>query len=270
MNVLRVGTIVSTVLMAALLGTQLSLRARAEAMEGAAGDRVLTGELVATDVTHNRFRLVGHAGSFVAPAGISVEALDGKPVEAELTSNGHVLRITQMPIAYEPITHSYTVPAGEVISGELELIGSSAHTFTVAGTNRTFVAPARLDVRPYAGRMVDVRLDERGQVTDVSTSSLPPQPPLATACAYGGHEYPSGASICRAGYRYRCENGQWRGPGSGSVQDTPCAPDTTMGASAPNCIVGDARVVDPELICGNGTLFRCADGASGPVGSVCR
>ena len=161
MKALHLCTVASTVIVLALF---FLLQVPGAAYAGTvAGDRVLTGELVVTNSARNQFRLVEHHGSFTAPAGTALEALDGKPVQVEFGRNGQVLQITQMSIHYEPITHGF-----EVLSGELLLRDPMTHQFGIAGDSRTFVAPKGMDIRQYAGRLVEMRLDEQGQVMTIN------------------------------------------------------------------------------------------------------
>ncbi len=224
-----------------------------------AGTYVLSGELVATDGARNRFRLVGHGGSFTAPAGTSVEALDGKPVTVEFASGGQVLQISKMPIHIEPITRSY-----EIVSGQLVLSDPAMRTFTFAGDSRVYRAPAGIDIGLYAGRRVEVRVDDQGRVMDLSPIGSPASTPLASTCSYDGQGYSDGASLCQSGTQYRCERGTWYGLGS------PCVADgTTLSRSLHTCQVGDATVANGSMICRSGTTFRCADGAWLNVGTAC-
>src|ERR1700687_3734754 len=82
-----------------ILGCLCSLdvpsEARSRAIVTTSGGGVLTGELVIVNAAQNRFRLVGHSGTFTAPPGTPVEAFDGKPVEVELSRHGRVLPISE-------------------------------------------------------------------------------------------------------------------------------------------------------------------------------
>ena len=153
---------------------------------------VLTGELVIIKGTRNRFRLVGHGGTFAAPAGTSLEPFDGKPVEVEFGRGGTVLAITEEPVHIEPITHGF-----EVVTGELIVNDPVTGTFSLAGADRVYIAPAATDIRPYAGRMVNVRLDERGRVMGIDAAA---QAINATSpCTYGGYSYTDGESVYDSG-----------------------------------------------------------------------
>jgi hypothetical protein len=199
-----------------VIGLFLVLRAPAVAYAGTtASDRVLTGELVVTNAARNQFRLVEQRGSFTAPAGTALEALEGKPVEVELGRNGRVLRISQMPIHFEPITHGF-----DVISGELVLRDPVTRTFSIAGDNRTYVAPYRINIGQYAGQMVQMRIDEQGRIMDITSLARAADAPVLRSlseCRIGDASVATGSSICRSGRTFRCATGQWVNLG------TPCS-----------------------------------------------
>ena len=73
MKTLRVFLMASALLVLGGVVQPLSVRAE---MTGA-GTRVLTGELVIINAAKNTFRLVEHAGSFMAPAGTKSPAFTG-------------------------------------------------------------------------------------------------------------------------------------------------------------------------------------------------
>jgi hypothetical protein len=225
------------------------------------GGGVLTGELVVTNAAQNQFRLVGHGGSFIAPAGIPVGALDGKPVEVELSGDGRVLQISQMPIHLEPIVHGF-----ELVSGQLVAADPVTRTFTIAGDNRVYIAPSSFDIRPYAGRMVEVRLDERGQVMDIDFAPrFGGDAPMPTGnCSYNGQGFSDGAPLCQSGTQYRCERGMWRSLGTACVAD-----GRTSLRSLRTCVFGDASVANGSTICRDGRVSRCADGEWVYVGTAC-
>jgi hypothetical protein len=259
MNTLRACTLVSVLLVAnvAHLGLPLTSQARADTITGH-GSRLLTGELVVTDAARNRFRLVGHGGLFTAPAGTPVDVLDGKPVAVELARDGRVLQISEEPIHIRPITRSY-----EFISGELVLNDAALRTFTIAGDDRVYVAPAGVDIGLYAGRRVEVRLDDQGHVMDIGPATRSAAS-LAPHCPYGGQGYSDGALLCQSGRQYRCEAGVWRSLAFA------CPPnDATASRWLRTCLLGDATVASGSQICRNGTTFRCADGAWVNVGTEC-
>jgi hypothetical protein len=281
------------------LGPEVPPEARAYTLE--ASDGVLTGELVVTDAAHNRFRLVGHGGSFIAPAGTPVEAFDGKPVRVEISHDGRVLQISQMPIQVEPITHGFGV-----VTGQLAVADAVMRTFTIAGDDRVYVAPSAVDVRPYAGRIVEVRLDERGNVMDVTLASRFGGAPVTSSCSYNGQGYSDGASACQSGTQYRCEGGTWRSLGlaCAALSAQPCDVDgmryldgetrcergaqflcehgqwrnltavcasdgATVYRSPRTCMLGGSSVASGSSMCRAGTTFRCADGEWVDVGAPC-
>jgi hypothetical protein len=127
----------------------------------AAADRTLTGELVVTDASAHRFRIVGQSGSFTAPAGTAVEALDGHTVQVEVSSHGTVTQITEVHVPIQPVTHGRSTARGQLVVSD-----AGARRFTFVGDGQTYVAPPATDVAAYAGKMVEITLDENGQVTD--------------------------------------------------------------------------------------------------------
>ncbi len=220
------------------------------------GNRVLGGELVVTNASRNQFRLVGHGGSFTAPAGVSVEALDGKPVQVEFAGNGGVLQITEERVPINRIVHSE-----EVIEGLFVVRDPIAHTFSFASDDRIYIAPSGIDIRPYGGHMVEVRLDEQGQVADIEFAKHAlGVPSVGYTCVFNGQSYADGTAVCQSGTTYRCEAGVWRGLNRLCAADAP---------TARSCIIGGASVADGSSICRSGTTFRCADGNWVNVGSAC-
>lgn len=178
-------------------------------------DRVLTGELVVINAARNQFRLVERQGSFTAPVGTQLEAFRGKPVRVELGQNGRVLQISEMPIHIVPITHSF-----ETLSGEVVLRDPRTRTFGIAGDARTFVAPRATDIGQYAGQLVEMNLDEQGQVvnfTPIARFGDAPPRSLVRKCILNDASLASGSSICRGGTTFRCTNGEWVALG------TPCS-----------------------------------------------
>lgn len=200
------------VMFSGFVALQVPASAHAGMAVAAAGARVLTGELVVTNAAKNQFRLVQHQGFFTAPAGTSVEALGGKPVQVELGLDGRVVQITPMQIHVEPITHGF-----EVVSGELLQRNPATHTFTLAGDDRTYVAPKGIDVGSYVGRTVEVRLDEQGQVMNINLVARFGDVPMSRKCMFDGASVSSGSSICRDGRTLRCTDGEWVDAG------TPCS-----------------------------------------------
>jgi len=174
-----------------------------------AAARVLTGELVVLDDHPHRFRLVGHHATFTAPAGTPLAELDGKPVEVELGSDGRVARIAPRPIAIQPITHGI-----ETVTGQMRIEDAVTRTFTLAGDSRVYIAPMAMDIRPFSGRRVEVRLDSQGQVSDVRLLAAAAGT-TAPTCLYEGRPYSHGGLACQMGTQHRCEEGIWRSLGQG-------------------------------------------------------
>ena len=286
------------ILLAASLGPQLASNAHAYTV---AGDHVLTGELVATDAVHNRFRIVGHGGSFTAPAGTSVEALDGKPVVVEFAGDGRVVQISQKIVHIDPITRSY-----EIVSGQLAVNDAVRRAFSFAGDSRVYIAPPGVDIESYAGRMVEVRLDEQGRVMDIGVAKHLGGIPLGSNCSYEGYGYADGAALCQSGRQYRCEAGTWQSLGlactalstepctvngvsyaDGAMRcergmqflcegghwrnlGNTCTSDNTAALRwARTCLLGDATVASGSMVCRSGTTFRCANGEWVSVGTAC-
>ncbi len=142
----------------------------------------LRGELVVIG-SSQRFRIVGHEGrTFAAPAGTDIEALDGKNVIVDVSSNGHVESITPNPIHVDQVTDTEMVA-----QGELKVVDPTAGVFTLAGDTQTYVAPAGVDVGLYAGRFVRIRT-HRGKVENIQLASAPPVPPPPAPAAAGRPE----------------------------------------------------------------------------------
>lgn len=179
-------------------------------------------------------------------------------------------------------------------------------SFTIAGDSRIFTGPQEVDVSRYAGRMVQLRLDEQGRVVELDVSARPGRAAVVTACSYNGQGFTEGASICQSGGQYRCEDGTWRSLGLAcSVSSTPpcdangmtyadgttrcargtrylcergswrdigsdCPADTTTSSrSLRNCVVGGASVASGSSICRSGTTMRCVDGEWVNVWTAC-
>lgn len=197
---------------AVVLGLSLTQPLRSDA----AGN-TLSGELVIIDGNPNRFRLVDHPGTFAAPAGVSLDQYDGKPVEVTVGSDGRVTQITEMSMHIEPVIHGY-----EEVSGHVVLSDPNGSRFTLAGDTRSYVAPAGVDIRPYANHRVKMRLNERGEVTNIALASPEPSTagdaPPASNCSYGGFSYSTGSPLCQSGTQFVCERGAWRNLG------TACSP----------------------------------------------
>jgi hypothetical protein len=223
----------------------------------AAEAHVITGELVVTNAAARQFRVVDHGGFFTAPAGTYLEELDGKPVEVEL-SGRRVLQITEKHIPINPMLRHY-----EIVTGQLVVGNAAAGTFTISGDGRTYIAPREVDVRLYANQMVDVFLDESGQVRSLEFSKRSVLPSgsssrYSTACAYNGESFADGALACQSGMRYRCESGLWRSIGGPCVglNDEPCDRDGATYSA------GSTR-------CERNVQFLCEDGAWRNIGTAC-
>jgi len=256
----------------------------------------ISGELVAIRGTANQFRIVGHGGTFTAPSGTSVQALDGKTVQVEV-SNGRVTQITETPVAINPVAHGFAT-----VRGELMVTDPIARRFTFAGDNQVYTAPSGIDISAYAGKLVEAKVDETGVVTELRLVSpgssyypapanpvaanppAPPYPPPVYApapypppaatgsCMYYGQTYSAGSAVCQSGTEFRCDGSQWQSLG------TPCqsgdgrrAHDTTLPPQSPrSCVVGDATVASGSGICRQGTTYRCDDGAWINIQTACR
>ena len=214
----------------------------------AVADQVVSGELVMLKDNANRFRIVEHAGTFTAPAGTPLDSLDGRPVEVVLGSNGRVRSITEMPVAIDPVVSGW-----ETVRGQLQVRDGLVRTFTFAGDDRVYVAPAGVDIAAYAGRWVEARLDTSGRVTQLRAASAPQGAvvPAAPTCAYRGEAYGEGASVCQAGMQFRCEGRAWRNLG------TACG---AAPVSERSCMFGGATVASGSSICRDGATLRCSDG----------
>jgi hypothetical protein len=178
----------------------------------AAPTRTLTGEMVVTDLSANRFRMVGHDGSFTAPAGTQMQALDGRNVQVDLTSNGHVMQITELPVHIDPITHGWGTARGQLVVND-----ATTGRFSFAGDKQTYIARSAVDVAQYAGKLVEINLDEGGRVTDIHIVSSPQTSyfpaPAGASCSYRDQTYSAGAAICQSGTQYRCDANQWQSLG---------------------------------------------------------
>jgi hypothetical protein len=180
MKDLRIVIMTSVILALVLsMGTQSVAAQSAEMADG-----VLTGELVVTNAEANRFRLVGHDGQFTAPAGKSVEALDGKPVRVTLSHGGRVIAIDPEAIQYQPITHGF-----ETVTGKLVPRAEVPGEFTLVGDDHAYVAPARIDVQRYDGRLVQVSLDDQGRVMSIEPATGSTATRSAANCSYEGKAY---------------------------------------------------------------------------------
>jgi hypothetical protein len=258
---------------------------------------VITGELVVLRGTTNQFRIVDHAGSYTAPAGVDLSSIDGKAVQVEIGADGRVREITVVNIPIDPITHG-----NEVVTGLLTVRDPVAGSFTIAGEGRVYVAPAGIDIRPYAGRMVDVHLDENGRLVSVDlarNSAVVAPVPRTDTCMFDGRSYAYGDASCQSGLQYRCEYGAWRNLGVECPVIAPQACNvggvaylegatrceagarfacergewrslgTPCGLSSRTCVVGGATVADGSSICREGTAYRCASGQWISSGRAC-
>lgn len=225
-----------------------------------AAEREISGELVILKSGNRQFRIVDHGGSFTAPTGISLDDFDGKPVRVTLGSDGRVLAITEKPIETNPMMRHY-----QIVTGQLVVSNAAAGAFTITGDGRPFLAPPGLDVRPYANQMVDVFLDEQGQVKSIDRAkgaALPsgyvPPPLTNPVCTYNGQSYADSMLLCQSGTRYRCETGVWRSIGG------PCAAtsDLTCQRDGASYAAGSTR-------CDRGSQLRCEDGVWRDLGTQC-
>jgi hypothetical protein len=227
-----------------------------------ANARTLEGELVVT-TPPNHFRIVGQSGSYVGPT--SVVALDGHTVRVETSQNGKVTQITEIPVPINPVVHGESS-----VRGQLVVTDAATRRFSFAGDSQTYVAPPAIDVGSYAGRMVEITLDENGQVTafrpvpGAGTSFN--QPVAVPPCSYDGQGYSAGAVVCQSGTQFRCDGFQWQDLGS------PCGAKGAMtGPSSPrSCVVGGASVASGSGVCRDGTTFRCTDGTWISTQTACR
>jgi hypothetical protein len=238
----------------------------------AAEDRVVFGELVVLKGSTNKFRIVEHPGSFTAPAGTPLESLDGKAVEVQLGSGNRVVSITERPIAINPVESGW-----ETIRGQVQVRDPLARSFSFAGGDRVYTAPANIEIGPYAGRYAEVRLDPSGRVTELKLIPEPqgyvpaapapvvlaPAPGVVTPlCNFGGLNYSDGVTVCQSGTQFRCEHNAWRNLGTACTELAP-PPERT-------CMFGDATVASGSSICRQGTTFRCADGTWVSTQLACR
>lgn len=228
------------------------------AARSSGSDGALTGELVVTDASRSQFRLVGHEGRFTAPAGVSLDALDGKAVQVEL-AGGRVHRITPLDIPIEPIAHGQEVIWGELI--QRDSMGGRA--FSIAGYDAVYTAPVGIDISPYAGRDVRVTFDEDGRLTDIAATDRVAAPRPTSGCPYRALVYENGARRCEGGTEFLCEAGAWRNLG------TLCATRTSESSRPRTCLFHDATVAAGSSMCRQGVTYTCADGVWVNVGTPC-
>ncbi|MGH7785689.1 MAG: hypothetical protein ACRERC_02425, partial [Candidatus Binatia bacterium] len=140
----------------------------------APAEGVLSGELVVLEGAKHRFRLIGHEGSYTAPAGTPLDELDGKNVQIELGSGGRVTQITEAPVRVEPV-----VSGVSTVRGQLLVQDGERGTFTFAGDTQTYTAAPGFDIRPYNNQWVQIELDSSNRVSDVDLVSAPAVAPPA-------------------------------------------------------------------------------------------
>jgi hypothetical protein len=232
--------------------------------------RTITGELVQLDGSSHQFRIVGHGGSYTAPAGTDLHALDGKTVQVDLSSGGTVTQLTPVAVPINPVAHGWST-----VRGELLQTTPGSNTFTFAGDPQVYTAPAGVSVASYAGHMVEAKLDETGRVTDlIMTGPANParlQPaPLASACNYSGQTYSAGSAVCQSGTQYRCDGSTWQSLGIPCTSTAADAPVRDVPRSDRSCMIGDATVANGSHICRSGTTYRCDDGAWINTQAACR
>lgn len=248
--------------MALVLGSMSCMRTVAPPL------RTLTGEFVVTDASADRFRIIGRDGSYTAPTGTPMQALDGRYVQVQLTSSGRVVQVTKAPDLIEPVTHAW----GNV-RGDLVVTDATTGKFKFAGDDQTYFAPSGVDVTPYAGRLVEIRLDEGDRVTDMHVVRSPQPsyfPPLAApSCSFRDQTYAAGAAICQSGTQYRCDESRWRSLGIACQVSNVRDLDAPTRASR-DCNVGDATVANGSGICRAGSTVRCDDGAWIDTRIACR
>jgi hypothetical protein len=227
------------------------------------------------DGSSNHFRIVGQGGTFNAPAGTSVVGLDGHTVQVEVSSGGYVTSIAEVHVPIAPVTHGWST-----VRGQLVVTDATGRRFSFAGDTQSYIAPpAIVDVAPYAGKMVEIKLDETGQVTDfqmlpgsvlpapASLNTYPNPYPISTTCSYRGEMFTAGAAVCQAGTQYRCDGSTWQSLGIS------CVSTEGMRVSLPSpreCAVGGATVASGSGVCRNGTTYRCDDGAWINIQTACR
>jgi len=240
-------------LLSLILGASLSF---------AQANRVLEGELVITDAAHRRFRVVDFPGTYVAPASIGLDPFDGKPVQVTLGADGQVIGIAEKHIDIVPVEHGF-----EIVSGYVRVVDAAAGTFGFAQDSNTYTAPSGFDIRPYDRHMAEIRLDEKGRVTDIKLIATEPAGTSGGNCTYGGRDYSDGASLCQAGTYFACSAGAWRNLG------TTCSTTQQQQAvveSKRNCGFHGVSVVNGSSICDEGRTYRCDNGEWIPLGTTCR
>lgn len=204
---------------------------------------MLSGELVRLG-EGNRFRLVGHDGTFTAPAGTPLEQLDGRAVTVEV-SGGRVVQISDRPVAITPIVSGF-----ETVRGQLVVRDPVAGSFNFASDSRVYIAPASIDIAPYGGKWVEVTLDARGEVTALKLIAAPSEPLGAPAAPP--------AAVPPA-------------PPAEPIVGSPSMPQPDAVVSgAATCRVGDATVASGSTVCRAGTTAMCNNGTWVSLGTACR
>lgn len=241
----------------------LSVAASADSATG----RILTGELAAT--SGNQFRLVGHGSGFTAPSGTPLDALDGKNVEVELSSDGRVISIREVPVPINPVAHGWSTTRGQLM-----VTDPVTRTFTFAGDTQSYEAPPSIDISLYDGKQVEAKMDASGRVTELRL--VAPEPPtwnapapMAGGCTYGGQPYSAGSAICQSGTQYRCDGSQWQSIGVACQVSAADAPKIAP-RSPRSCVIGDATVANNSSVCRSGVTYRCDDGAWLNVQTPCQ
>src|SRR5690554_6130341 len=77
--------------------------------------RTVRGELVVLPGSTTQFRIVGHRGTYTAPSGMDIVALDGKTVDVELSSSGRVAQIVHRSVPIDHVEHGWSTVRGQLI-----------------------------------------------------------------------------------------------------------------------------------------------------------
>ena len=72
-------------------------------------------------------------------------------------------------------------------------------------------------------------------------------------CRYKDSTYSHGSTTCQSGTQYRCDDGQWKGWGTGCVENS-------LGA-AKGCAFNGNSYSPGSASCQSGAQYRCNDGA---------
>jgi len=203
-----------------------------------ASAETLSGELVKLDGSASSFRLVGHDGTFTAPAGTPLDELDGRNVVVEV-SGGRVVQIVERQVAITPVTSGF-----ETVRGKLVVRDPVVRSFGFASDTRVYVAPASIDIVPYGGQWVEVRLDAKGDVREMKLIAEP-APPVSAPAAPPAAVPP--------------------------VVDAPSMPQPkSVVSGAATCLIGDASVASGSTVCREGTTAMCNNGSWVNLGTACR